>query len=370
MMQPTLCGMRLNAKNTDMRQGGPDTVPRAARASILCVIPCLNEAEYLEALITKLLQDADGIELKVVVVDGGSIDGSQAVVQRLMEQDNRIAFLENAKRVQSAAINKALAIHGDDAEFLIRVDAHCDYPIRFCERLLAIQSQMGADSVVVTMHAKGRSCFQISAAAAQNSLLGNGGAAHRNETAGHWVDHGHHALVRISAYRAVGGYDESFSWNEDAEFDIRMRANGFGIYLAGDVSIVYFPRSSFLALFRQYFNHGRGRALNFLKHRARIRLRQVLPLAVGPAVIMSLLAPISIGFAVPAVLWSCSCIFFGVYLGFKVGELCAAFSGIAAIAMHLGWSIGFIVCLLSSNSWMRDLGWASAGAVGIKGRFR
>ena len=39
---------------------------------------------------------------------------------------------------------------------------------------------------------------------------------------GHWADHGHHALMRISAFRAVGGYDESFSHNEDAELDYRL----------------------------------------------------------------------------------------------------------------------------------------------------
>jgi succinoglycan biosynthesis protein ExoA len=296
-------------------------------AAILCVVPCLNEARHLD----------------------GSVDGSQAIVHRYTQQDGRVVLLDNTRRVQSAALNKAVEIYGDDADFLIRMDAHCDYPAGYCARLLAVQSESGADSVVVSMRAEGRTCFQRAAAAAQNSILGNGGTAHRNETAGGFVDHGHHALMRVSAFRTVGGYDESFFWNEDAELDVRMRAAGFRIYLAGTMLIGYFPRRSIVALFRQYFNYGRGRARNFLKHHEKLRLRQVLPLAVAPAIAMSLLAPVSPIFAAPALLWAASCAVFGAYLGIRAGTLCAAASGIAAIAMHTGWSLGFFASLLTNK---------------------
>jgi succinoglycan biosynthesis protein ExoA len=320
-----------------------------AVASVLCVIPCLNEADHLDGLIATLRSGGSWIDMKIAVVDGGSGDGSQAIVRRHMGEDKRVVLLENAKRVQSAAINKAVEIYGDGCEFLVRVDAHADYPAHYCEDLLAVQSETGADSVVVSMLAKGNTCFQRAAAAAQNSVLGNGGTAHRNETAGGWVDHGHHALMRIAAYRAVGGYDESFFWNEDAELDVRLRASGFRIYLAGTVSIVYYPRDAAVALFRQYFNYGRGRARNFLKHRETLRLRQGLPLTVAPALGMLLLVPISSVFALPALTWGVSCVGYGVYLGVKARQPCAAASGIAAIAMHLGWSLGFLVCLLTNK---------------------
>ena len=34
-----------------------------------------------------------------------------------------------------------------------------------------------------------------------------------------YVDHGHHAAFRAASFKAIGGYDETFSHNEDAEFD-------------------------------------------------------------------------------------------------------------------------------------------------------
>jgi succinoglycan biosynthesis protein ExoA len=41
-----------------------------------------------------------------------------------------------------------------------------------------------------------------------------------------FVEHGRHALIRLDAFRAVGGYDATQSHNEDAEFDYRLTGNG------------------------------------------------------------------------------------------------------------------------------------------------
>ena len=126
------------------------------------------------------------------------------------------------RKIQSVAVNEVVRRHGEDARFLIRVDAHAEYPQRYCEHLLAVRAATDADSVVVSMRTRGQSCFQRAAAAAQNSILGNGGSSHRNTTRDRWVDHGHHALMTLEAFKAVGGYDETFSHNEDAELDARL----------------------------------------------------------------------------------------------------------------------------------------------------
>src|SRR5262249_46348850 len=104
-----------------------------------------------------------------------------------------------------------------------------------------------------------------------------------------WVDHGHHALMRVRAFREAGGYDESFTHNEDAEFDTRLRAGGGRILLAADILIDYYPRSTAAALARQYFKYGEGRARTALKHRAGLKFRQMAPAALAPIVSLGLL---------------------------------------------------------------------------------
>jgi succinoglycan biosynthesis protein ExoA len=315
----------------------PEAAP--TKLPVLAVIPCLNEAAHIEGIANHILKEAAGIPLKLVIADGGSTDGTREIAQALAARDERVSFLANEKRIQSAAVNLAVQRHGSDCEFLIRIDAHSRYPEGYCEALLTEQAATGADSVVVSMSAEGSSCFQRAAAAAQNSLLGNGGSAHRKSGNGRFVDHGHHALMRLSAFKAVGGYDETFTHNEDAELDMRLRAAGFRLWLSGMAPIGYFPRTSARALF---LNYGRGRARTLIKHRAKPKPRQSLPLAVAPALVLAVLVPIHPLFAVPAVSWAGICTAYGAILGLRGKDRCAAAAGLAAMVMHMAWSLGFL----------------------------
>jgi succinoglycan biosynthesis protein ExoA len=318
-------------------------------ASVLVVIPCLDEEAHIEEIVTKLAVEAPRNDLHVVISDGGSLDQTRKIARRLSASNPRITLMDNPKRIQAAAVNLAVKKFGGKAKFLIRVDAHASYPENYCETLLNVQAHTKADAVVVTMHTVGRTCLQRAAAAAQNSVLGNGGSAHRNHTSDRWVDHGHHALMRIDAFVAVGGYDEGFSHNEDAELDARLIEKGHRIYLTSAAPITYFPRGSIVGLFRQYFNIGRGRARNLLKHRKNIRLRHLVLVAVAPALCLLPMTPLASAFATPAVAWAFLCIASGIVVGAKIRDRCAMLSGFAAMAMQAGWSFGFLRQLASAG---------------------
>ena len=193
------------------------------------------------------------------------------------------------------------------------------------------------------MDTVGTGLFQHAVAVAQNSKLGNGGSSHRTASGeGQWVDHGHHALMRIEAFRAVGGYDETFSHNEDAELDIRLTRAGYKIWLTGKTLLTYYPRSSPIPLFRQYYNFGKGRARTILKHHIMPRLRQMVPTAVAPAILLALLTPVFCIALVPLAIWAALCLAYGVMLGVKERSVSvAAFTGVASMLMHAGWSFGF-----------------------------
>lgn len=312
----------------------------------MVVIPCLNEAKHIEALIAGLTPSVERLDLKVVVADGGSSDGTREIVSRIAAADPHVALLENPKKIQSAAINLAVERFGGDFRSFIRVDAHGDYPADYCDRLLDEAEATGADSVVVSMVTEGHGAFQKATAIAQNSLLGNGGSPHRHGAKGHWTDHGHHAFMRVEAFRAVGGYDETFSHNEDAELDYRLRAAGYRIWMTDKTFMVYYPRASLRALFRQYLGYGRGRAKNIQKHRAVPKLRQMAPLAVAPVVIGASLALLNWAALVPAGLWAGACLGYGVWMAVGQRNPYGPLAAVSAMVMHLAWSAGFWLQLL------------------------
>lgn len=328
----------------------PDAAtPDAAMLSdTLVVVPCLDEEAHIDALLAQLRRTAPGA--LIVVADGGSRDRTRAVVRRHAGESALVRLLDNPRRIQSAAVNRAVERFGADRSTLVRIDAHCLYPDDYVVTLLREAARTGADSVVVAMETRGRGAVQCAVAAAQNGRIGNGGSAHRSaSTAGEWVDHGHHALMRIKAFRAVGGYDETFTHNEDAELDLRLAAAGFRIWLTRETAAVYLPRDTFGGLWRQYRAYGRGRARTVLKHRARPRLRQMVPLAVAPALLAlpaapfaaAAVPPLGLLMALPALLWLGVCALSGLRAAWSARRFALALAGPAAATMHAAWSFGF-----------------------------
>ena len=316
----------------------------------LIVIPCLNEAAHIGALLGQLQPAAERLGARIVVADGGSTDGTLAIVEAVAAKNPKVVLLHNPKRIQSAAINLAVANFGEGADYLIRIDAHGGYPQDYCDRLVEEALATGADSVVVSMLTSGSGAVQKAVAAAQNSKLGTGGSKHRHLSAGEWVDHGHHALIRISAFTAVGGYDETFSHNEDAELDYRLRQSGYRIWMSGKTQMVYYPRSSLKGLYFQYLGYGRGRAKNVLKHRVIPKVRQMIPLLVFPVVLLAALSFIHWVAAVPLLVWASVCLGYGLWSALSRRNPGAVLAGVSAMVMHFGWSVGFWLQLLGSRS--------------------
>ncbi|WP_174290922.1 glycosyltransferase family 2 protein [Sphingomonas bacterium] len=319
-------------------------------ADVLIVIPCLNEQAYLPALLAEMTRDAPGALL--VVADGGSTDASRAIVGEAAAADPAIRLLDNPARWQSAGINAAVRHHGAGRPWLVRIDAHCGYPRGHVAALVRRAEQLGVEAIATPMRARGTTCFQRAVAATQNALLGTGGSLHRHLGKGRFVDHGHHTLIALPVFARLGGYCETMSHNEDAEFDQRLSIIGGRIWLEPACAIDYYPRRDIVALFRQSRCHGAGRAVTVRRHRLRPKLRQLLPLGAVGAVLLLPAAPLAPALALPAIVWLGTSIGFGAWLGWRQRSACVAMAGVAAATMHLGWGIGFF------GEWL--LGWGRA----------
>jgi succinoglycan biosynthesis protein ExoA len=329
--------------STKPQTGEPSSTVRCEAttgADVLIVIPSLNEEAHIASVIGSLQADRSCSEALIVVSDGGSSDQTVAVVERIGTTDPRVRVLTTVKRLSTgASVNRAVECFGHGRSWLVRVDAHAGYPKNYASRLVAKAIEMGANSVVTPMYTRGHTCFERAAAAAQNSFLGTGGSAHRLLNRGGWVEHGHHAIFDLERFRKLGGYEDTLS--EDTEFDQRLIKSGGRIWLADDLLITYFPRNNSISLFRQYLKHGRGQARTFIRHGGRKRIRHFILPFIAPIVILGFLGPLYWPLAVPASAWLFACLSYGLVLGIRQKDLCAAASGYAAIVMQLAWSRGY-----------------------------
>jgi succinoglycan biosynthesis protein ExoA len=333
---------------------------RSALPWTTIVIPTLNEAEHIAALVARLLPArGEGPVGEVIVADGGSTDGTVAIVERLAASDGRIRLLHNPARVQSAGINAAVAVADPAAEVILRVDAHARYAADFVDRVVGALERVGADSVVVRLDTTaGRgpgAAFQRAVAAALNSRVGSGNSAHRVGGASGFVDHGHHAAFRRSAFSAVGGYDEKFVANEDAELDARLRASGRRIWFENEIVVSYYPRRTPRALVLQYWRYGVGRAQTFLKHRERLHVRQAMPPALCVSLAAALLAGVLVSgwfLAVP-LLYLGTLTAVGAAFAWREGDAALLLVPSALAIVHVTWGAGFLAGIAQGSRRLR-----------------
>ncbi len=332
--------------------------------SILVVIPTLNESRHVESVLRSLNADLPAASsTRFVVADGGSTDGTQAIVERLGAEMGNVTLLHNAKRLQSAAVNLAVERFGSSADILVRCDAHADYPVGYVASLVATLERIGADAVVVPMDSLGNTCLQRAVAWVSDSLVGSGGSAHRGGRRSGFVDHGHHAAFRIESYRRAGGYDDTFTPNEDAELDCRQRAHGSKIYLDADIRMAYHPRATLARLWKQYLAYGRARSRTVRRHPGSMRLRQLaVPLHVAltaAALLGSLLLPWLLLYPLAyAALLALN----AVALALQHRSLCALLAAPAAAIMHFAWGTGF----LHSHLTHRQPAWGGPAAAPLE----
>lgn len=325
---------------------------------VLCVIPALNEAEHIEAVLSQLLSDTRGLALRVVVADGGSTDDTCRVVQGFAQRQPNVLLIHNPARIQSSAVNSAVRRYGRDADVLIRADAHAVYPEGYCRKLVDTLERVGADAVVVPMDSLGETPFQRAVAWVSDSPIGSGGSAHRGGKRSGFVDHGHHAAFRMRTFRAAGGYDDSFTHNEDAELDCRQRALGARIYLDSEIRVGYRPRKGIAPLFWQYFKYGAGRSRTVRRHPSSLRLRQ---LAVPGHLLLSLTAPLLLPWTALGLLWPATYLAvlaaFSLVLSLRHRAPCALWCGVAALIMHSAWALGFFIGFRRHRErvWLRDM---------------
>ncbi|MFC7290029.1 glycosyltransferase family 2 protein [Hirschia litorea] len=318
------------------------------------VIPTLNEEHYIETCLRSLMVgDAALSHVQFVVVDGGSDDKTVQIVERLKGEFSNLSVLHNPKKLQAAALNLAAEQAPDGAKIMVRCDAHSIYPQDFVLTVAGKLAEIEAASVVVPMDAVGTQGYQEANAWVVDKPLGSGGSSHRGGSKSGYVDHGHHAAFDLEVFRSLGGYDENFSHNEDAEYDHRVNEAGHKVYMYAEGRIEYMPRPTFRATWKQYFKY--GRAMNMKKHGTKPKLRQAIPiinLGIMAASVVawgvlaatnSLLAfpLITLMTAMPIVYLSVL-VLVGLVCAVKLKKISGLNAGLALGAMHNAWALGFL----------------------------
>ena len=270
--------------------------------------------------------------MEILVVDGGSTDGSLSIAASYPQ----VTVLHNPGRIQSRGLNIALA--EANGEVFIRVDGHAMIGPDFVERSVDALQRTGAAMVGAGLHPRtGDGWVERAIAAAIVSPLGAGPAPFRIGGPSRWVDTVFLSSFWTATARELGGYNESPHVNEDAEFAYRMAARG-GVWYEETLESSYVPQGTLRGLAGQYYRYGRLRAGTVRGHPESLALRQLA----APLFLAALFTPWR-----RAALCAYSVVL-SAAAGRKLGADPAAAVGLcgALPCMHVPWAVGFVGGLL------------------------
>ena len=305
------------------------------------VIPVLNEAKHLRESVHRILgQDYPG-ELEVVLALGPSKDGTDAVAAELAAHDPRVRTVRNPSGRTPSGLNAA--IRASSNPVVVRVDGHGLLHAGYVRTAVRLLTETGAANVGGVMAAEGVTDFQKAVAAAMTSVFGVGGARfHTGGEAGP-AETVYLGVFRREVLERLGGYDESFLRAQDWELNHRIRSAGGLVWFSPDLSVTYRPRSSLLALGRQYFHYGRWRRVVMRQHHGTVNARYLAPpvtvvacvigLAAAPLTPWALVLPAGYGAGVVA-----ASVLVGRGLPVRSRLALPAVLG----TMHWSWGIGFL----------------------------
>ena len=339
----------------DRSQPGPEPV------LVSVLIPILNEAEHIQATVERLQNQVlpDG-EIEILLIDGGSTDGTLDVLERLAESEPRVRVLENPQRTISCGLN--VGLREARGRVIARVDAHSLTPPDYLAHGVKRLARGDVASVSGPQLAVGEGRWSRPIALALGTSLGIGGASFRRAGEEIEVDSGFLGVWLRSTLVQHGGWDESWLVNEDGELAARIRERGGRIVCIPEMAVDYLPRDALPALARQYWSYGRYRAKTCRAHPASMRRSHLLPPALAVTAVAAVAAPrpasrlarLSLG--VYAVALAAT----GASQARTAQPRDAAGIVLALATMHLSWGFGFLAGCLRFGPPLR----AVAGAVG------
>jgi len=126
----------------------------APQPTLSLLLPTLNERHFIRDCLDSLLAQQDVELLELLVVDGGSTDGTRELVE---SYGGVVRLVDNPRVTAAAAMNVGIA--ESKGEVICRADAHTLYEPDYLRRCLDVLDETGADNVGGRMRPVGTCAF-------------------------------------------------------------------------------------------------------------------------------------------------------------------------------------------------------------------
>jgi glycosyltransferase involved in cell wall biosynthesis len=244
------------------------------------IVTVLNEGAAIERLLVSLTAQSCPPD-EVVIADGGSTDGTLAVLQDWADS-GRVPLRVIEVPGANISTGRNAAIAAASGQVMATTDAGVWLEPNWLEALLAPFEEEGADRTMSAV----AGWFVADPQTPFEAAMGATVLPHvRDIDPETFLPSSRSVAFRKSAWQEVGGYPEWLDYCEDLIFDFRLQELYGPFSFAPKATVHFRPRGSLQSFFRQYYQYARGDGKADL-WRKRHAIRYLTYLLVGPALVL------------------------------------------------------------------------------------
>jgi GT2 family glycosyltransferase len=241
------------------------------------VIPCYQEKYYIEKCIRSCIEQSYHGTIHVVVVDGGSTDGTIGIIRKIeSEFPNQIVLKNNPLKVTPVSLNIGLQHLQTDLKMILGAHSYLtsDY---VSKSVAAFDSNKQVDCVggIIINEYQDKTSRNIGLA--MSSPFGVGNATFRTGGKKGLVDTVAFGMYKKEVFENIGYFNEHLIRNQDDEFNFRLTQNQGKILFDPEIISHYYARGNYNKLFRQYFQYGFWKVYVNVLHHSVTSIRQLIP---------------------------------------------------------------------------------------------
>ncbi len=207
-----------------------------------------NEESSIGAFLDSLLSQSRPPE-EIVVVDGGSTDGTVNIIGKFIQKGAPIKLIEVTG---NRSVGRNLAIRNARHEIIASTDAGSIADKDWLKNIVGpFEKDLTIDVISGVTLPRTESFFEDCVAVINLPEVED----INPET---FLPSSRSAAFKRVAWQKVGGYPEQFSLNEDTVFNFALKRAGCKFFFAPNAVVYWHPPSTFKKVFRQFYAYARG----------------------------------------------------------------------------------------------------------------
>lgn len=327
-----------------MVNGNRETDNNRIVASV--IIPVYNEERYIENCILSLLrQDYPKEKIELMFVDGNSTDGTKSIIDKYSAKyPDLIKVYHNPNKTAPYAMN--IGINESAGDYIIRLDAHSEYPENHISKCVHYLETIDADNVGGVIETRGKGFVGSAIALMLSSKFGVGNSKFRTNGESGYVDTVPFGAFRRDVFEKYGLFDERLTRNQDIELNYRIRKNGGKIYMATDIKLTYYCGDSIKALVDMAVKNGLWNVITMRLCPGSMGIRHFVPLAfLLSLIVLPLLSLISPFFSLVFLSEICLYLLLDIVFSIRAANSVKHFLLLAILfpVFHISYGLGSIV---------------------------